>query len=458
MAGFVEVGLSLACVLLVVSLVGPAVAPPLAPILGITVDVTPLIFYFFIFATIYNSILLVTIGIQDRKKSLEHEAKDHVFTVMIPCRNEESVIERTVNSLMKIDYPKDKFEVLVINDGSSDGTGVVAHKLRSQYSNLKVLDIDKEESGQGKSAALNRGFDYLTETSQFREEPNWIIGVLDSDGLADEKILSKTSFRFNDSKVGAVQVLVRISNSKTSVLTMLQDIEFVTFAKITQSSRAIFNGAVALGGNGQFIRAQALKEVPISKGQYWRNGALTEDLDLGTRVLLAGWQNSFLSSTAVYQQGVTSLGSLYKQRTRWSWGALQCFFYYVPTLRVAKHKIGLVKKLDLMYYLSATLLPPVILLVWLLSILALTGLVGIYSPFPTYFLIANSISFFPLIGYGLWTVRSEYKARLMVPLLVLTNAYSYHWVICTFAAMTRIVARKKPHWAVTEKAKTPPIS
>lgn len=132
-------------------------------------------------------------------------------------------------------------------------------------------------------------------------------------------------------------------------------------------------------------------------------------------------------------------------------GALQCFLKYVPTFEVLKHKISLTKKLDLIYYLSATLLPPIILLVWALSIAALLGLFRVYTPFPTYFLIANSISFFPVIGYGLWTVRGEYKARYMIPLLFLTNAYTYHWILCTVVAMTRVIRREKPHWAVTQK-------
>jgi 1,2-diacylglycerol 3-beta-glucosyltransferase len=454
MAGFVEVGLSIACGLLLVSLIGPVVAPQLQPILGITVDVTPLVFYFFIFATIYNSVLLTTIALRDRKKSLEKEAQDHVFTFMIPCRNEEPVIEKTVKALMDVNYPTDMFEALVINDYSTDQTSVLAEKMIKQYPNLRILHISQKESGRGKSAVLNKGFTYLQRISKFKDNPNWIIGVCDADGIPDEDILKKASHCFNDLKIGAVQVLVRISNSKSSILTMLQDIEFVTFAKVTQSSRAIFKGAVALGGNGQFIRAQTLKEVALAEEEYWRNEALTEDLDLGTRVLLKGWENSFLSSTAIHQQGVSTLGALYKQRTRWSWGSLQCFLNYVPNLKVLKHKIGVTKKLDLIYYLSATLLPPMVLLVWILSILALTGLIGVYSPFPTYFLIANSISFFPLIGYGLWTVRNEYKPRMMIPLLLLTNAYSYHWVLCTVAAMGRILRRKKPQWAKTEKLET----
>jgi 1,2-diacylglycerol 3-beta-glucosyltransferase len=246
-------------------------------------------------------------------------------------------------------------------------------------------------------------------------------------------------------------VLVRIKNAKESILPKLQDIEFVTFAKITQSARTVFSGAVALGGNGQFIRAATLESIKLSETEYWRTEALTEDLDLGTRVLLSGSENSFLSSTAVFQHGVTTFSALYKQRTRWSWGAIQCFLRYVPTMEVLKHKISLTKKLDLIYYLSATLLPPVVLVVWALSIFALIGLFNVTTPFPSYFLIANSISFFPLIGYGLWTIRKDYRVSQMVPLLILTNAYTYHWVVCTFVAITRVIRRKKPQWAVTQK-------
>ena len=454
MAGFVVVGLALAIMLMIISLIGPIIGPQLQPILGITVDVTLLTLYFFIFATLYNAILLSTIALHDRNKhSFEGEVQEHLFSLMIPCRNEEAVITQTIRALMNVDYPGHKLEVLVVNDGSTDSTENIVRGLMQEFQNLKLLNIPIQDSGKGKSMALNKGFKHLLKVSPFRNSPDWIIGVFDSDGIADRKILKKASYRFKDPMVGAVQTLVRISNSKESILTMLQDIEFVTFAKVTQCARAIFKGAVALGGNGQFVRAHTLRSIALSPGEYWRNDALTEDLELGTRVLLNGWENSFLSTTAVYQYGVTTLSTLYKQRTRWSWGSLQCFFNYAANFKVLRSTMGPVKKLDLFYYLSAAMLPPMILLVWALSVFGLLGLFSIYNPFPAYFLIANSVSFFPLIGYGLWTVRHEYKARLIIPLLFLTNAYTYHWVICTIRAMVHMLKEDKPRWTVTKKAK-----
>ncbi len=458
MAGYVAVGLGLAILILCLSILGPVIAPTAHSLLGITVDTTALTLYFFIFATLYNSILLSTIVLYDRRlHSIEGVSSSHNFTVMVPCRNEQAVVERTVRTVLGLDYPRERFEVVVVNDGSTDSTGEIVRGLMSEFPNLSIIDVDQEESGRGKGAALNAGFETLLKTSRFCEfKEAWIIGVFDADGVPDSSILKKASSRFLNPRIGAVQCLVRIIDAKRSVLTTLQDIEFVTFAKVTQFARSVFGGAVALGGNGQFVRARTLEAIRLPNGEYWRNGALTEDLDLGTRVLLQGEENAFLSTVSVHQHGVTTLSALYKQRTRWSWGALQCFRTYALTLKPLRHPIPLVKKLDLMYYLSAAILPPLILVVWALSLLAVFGILIAYNPFPSYFMIANSISFFPLIGYGLWSVRKEYNMKFMIPILFLTNAYTYHWVVCTAAAMLRIARGEKPRWVVTKKAQQTP--
>jgi 1,2-diacylglycerol 3-beta-glucosyltransferase len=440
--------------ILIVSLAGPIVGSQVQPVFGITVDATVLTLFFFGFATIYNVILIFTLLIHDRSKAVEGEAEDHVFSLMIPCRNEEAVIAKTLNALHLVDYPAWKYQIMVINDGSVDNTRSIAEKFASQESNITVFNIPMEASGRGKSEALNKAFEHLRHTRPFGDNPNWVIGVLDSDGVVRQNILKTASYKLKDPRIGAVQSLVRINNYREGVLTQLQDIEFVTFAKITQSARSLFKGAVALGGNGQFIRSSILEEIALSPGQYWKQDALTEDLDLGTRVLMRGWENSFISTTAVYQSGVTTLASLYKQRTRWSWGALQCFFYYVVNPRVLKSRMALRRKLDLIYYLSATMLPPLILLVWALSIFGLLGLFNLYNPFPVHFMVVNSLSFLPILGYGLWSIRDDYDGRLMVPLIFLTAGYTYHWVICALRAMIHMLNRDKPHWVVTQKMKS----
>ncbi|MFX0199257.1 MAG: glycosyltransferase [Candidatus Hodarchaeota archaeon] len=452
MAGFVVVGLSLAFLVFSITLLAPLVPTPQVALFNFTFDTSLLTLYFFIFCTLYNSILITVIGIYDRTRAkAEKQSALHSFSIMIPARNEEEMISNTLNSILEMDYPSEKFDIIIIDDGSSDRTPQILKRYRRKFSNVSILRVPFAESGSGKSSALNRGYKYLLEHHPNVDKENWIIGVFDADGMPESSMLRKVSYQFTQKKVGAVQTLVRISNRNDSLLAKLQDIEFVTFAKVTQFVRNIFHGAVALGGNGQFVRAIALESIEIVPGQFWRKNALTEDLDLGTRLLLAGWENTFLATSAVQQQGVTDLGALYKQRTRWCWGTLQTFITYLLSLKVFKHKIGLVKKIDLAYYLSCQIIPPMVLATWLLSLLSMLGIIFVYNPFPAYFMIANSVSFLPLIGYGLWTTRREYPLKKLIPFLLITNAYTYHWIICTMRALLHVLKRDKPLWIKTAK-------
>ncbi len=453
MAGYVLVGISLALLVFFVTLLSPIILTSQLSLLGITIDTSVLTIYFFIFCTIYNLMLISVILVYDRLKfRKEEESEDHHFSIIVPCRNEMEVINETLSNIIALDYPRDKFEVLVVNDGSTDNTGEIAHKFAKKYSNVNILEVPQEEAGRGKSTALNRAFKYLLELYPTRKKEDWIIGVFDADGKPEKNMLKKTSYQFKDSKVGASQALVRISNRHDSLLARLQDIEFVTFAKVTQFVRNIFRGAVALGGNGQFVRATALESITISPNEYWRRDALTEDLDLGTRLLLKGWNSHFIMSTTVNQQGVHTLKALYKQRTRWAWGALQAFRRYVISFQVLRFGKGTLRRIDLAYYLSCPVVPLAILLCWVISVLSLSGMISTTNPFPAYFMIANAISFFPLMGFGLWTSRKEYPLRHMVPLLFAANAYTYHWIVASIRAIIHTISGDKPYWNRTQRS------
>ena len=453
MAGFVIVGLSLSLLVFFATLLSPLLITSAKPLLNITLDASALTIYFFVFCTIYNSTLISVIAVYDRLRlRKEEESENHHFSIIVPCRNEESVIMKTLSSIVALDYSKDKFDVLVVNDGSTDRTGEVAHGFASGFPNLKVLDVPQEQAGRGKSAALNRAFQYLLQLHPKRKKEDWIIGVFDADGTPEKNMLGKMSYQFRDKKVGAAQAMVRIGNRRDSLLARLQDVEFVTFAKVTQFVRNIFKGAVALGGNGQFVRATALESVALSSGEYWRTDALTEDLDLGTRLLLKGWDSQFILTSSVYQQGVHTLEALYRQRTRWAWGSLQAFIRYVLSLQVLRGGAGALKKLDLAYYLSCPITPLAILICWIISALALLGIVSVTNPFPAYFMIANAVSFFPLMGFGLWTSRQEYPLKRMIPLLFTANAYTYHWIVTSIRAIVHVIRKDKPYWTRTPRA------
>jgi cellulose synthase/poly-beta-1,6-N-acetylglucosamine synthase-like glycosyltransferase len=126
---------------------------------------------------------------------------------------------------------------------------------------------------------------------------------------------------FEDPQVGGVQALVRIYN-RTGFLTQMQDVEFSVYGSVYQAGRN-HAGTAGMGGNGQFNRLSALDAIAHGDGP-WRN-RLTEDQDLGLRLLAAGWKSHQEMRAVVEQQGVPRLRPLLRQRTRWAQGNLQAF-------------------------------------------------------------------------------------------------------------------------------------
>jgi 1,2-diacylglycerol 3-beta-glucosyltransferase len=464
LAAFVMIGLALSLILFFLTLLGPILVTHAATAFNVTIDTTWLTLFFFVFCTLYNVTMLSVVVVHDRRRlKQEKEATDHRFSIMIPAKNEVLVIERTLRAILKLDYPRDKFEVLMLDDGSSDGTVDVTKGLQKEFDNLEILSIPAEQSGKGKGHVLNVGYNHLLEKEHHGAAMEWVVGVFDADGVPDADMLKKASYQFRNPKIGALQSLVRMSNRRDFFLAMLQDVEFSTFARVSQFVRSIFKGAVALGGNGQFIRTMALESITLKTGEWWKSDALTEDLDIGTRLLLKGWDNEFLVTTCVAQQAVDSWGALFKQRTRWAWGTFQALETFVLSGSIFKSKVDLIKKVDLAYYLSFIVIPPVMLFCWIISLLGLGAVLSTYNPFPAYFMIANGISFFPLIAYGLVKTYEEDRSKdrrqsilyhpilTFLPLTIITTAYTYHWVPCTIRAIAHVLKRDKPIWVKTQR-------
>lgn len=418
---------------------------------GLVIDTTALTIYFIVTCTFYNIFLLVVIA---RGHSKKGEDYGHYFSILIPARNEGKIIGTTLERVLNLNYPPELFEVVVINDGSTDETERVVRNLQHEHPGLKLINVQPLNGGRGKSSALNAGFaDFLLTWRGIEIKPRnrWIIGVFDSDADPKSDILKKVSFQFNDSAVGGVQTLVRIKNAKVSFLAKLQDIEFLAFARVIQFARTNFAGSVALGGNGQFVRASALDTVALEyQEQYWNNVSLTEDLDLGVRLLTNQWKNVYIDNTDVSQEGTETLLTMFRQRERWAWGTLQTLNNFVLKPSFWRTKMSLRTKLDISVYLVHVLLPIFIFICWAWSGLSLLGIIGVTNFFPMAFTLTNGFSFLPLFGYGLWKERKEYPVWQIVPLVFIAAAYTYHWIPCVTSAIVKYFS-SKPKWVKTPR-------
>ncbi|MBE6481018.1 MAG: glycosyltransferase [Actinomyces ruminicola] len=236
------------------------------------------------------------------------------IVVLMPCLNEAAVIGPSVARLLE--EPNPALHVLVIDDGSDDTTSEIVSAIADPR--VALLRRDPPNARQGKGEALNHAVEIIRERYRDIDPEYVIVGVVDADGHLDPTAWDVVRGAFRDHTVGAVQLGVRISNRRASLLARMQDIEFVTFTSIFQQGRRRMR-SVGMGGNAQFVRLAALNALGRSP---WTR-SLTEDFDLGIRLNGTGWTNEFRGDAAVHQEGVTSLRRLIRQRTRWFQGNLQ---------------------------------------------------------------------------------------------------------------------------------------
>ncbi|MGK2933478.1 MAG: glycosyltransferase family 2 protein [Solirubrobacterales bacterium] len=278
---------------------------------------------------------------------------------MVPALNEEVTISDSIGRLEQIELRSKK--IVVIDDGSDDGTAAILEDLESP--DLAVITRSAPEARQGKAAALNYAYARIRE--EFSPDPErTIICVVDADGRISPDSPGFVAGHFTDPMVGGVQTLVRIYN-RGRLLTWFQDIEFSIYGRLFQAGRNRW-GTAGMGGNGQYNRLAALESIDTAADEDddvsvrslgpWRD-RLTEDQDLGLRLIVAGWYSRQENRARVDQQGLPGLTRLFKQRTRWSQGNLQAMQLIGP---ISKSDIYLPARIEQVVYLMMPVLQGVV--------------------------------------------------------------------------------------------------
>jgi 1,2-diacylglycerol 3-beta-glucosyltransferase len=379
---------------------------------------------------------------------------DLFFVFLLPCLNEEKVILNSLQRLLSM--PRGNFAVLVIDDDSDDHTvGIVSSVLGER---AWLLQRTAPNARQGKGEALNAAIGHLTGSGLLadRDPDRVIVVVVDADGRLDPHAVAEVTPYFADPLVGAVQIGVRINNRTASRLARMQDMEFVIYTEVFQRGRRHL-GSVGLGGNGQFMRLSALRE--LGPGPWTRS--LTEDLDLGIRLLAAGWRNEYCSAAAVHQQGVVELRRLIRQRSRWFQGHLQAWKLIPAVLRSAPRRA----RADLLYHLSS---PAILLIASLLSasfLLAVANDVIIAahgrSPFGWWLASTYALTFGPALVFS--SVYWTRERRSGVPLMKVAGfahlyvCYSLMWYVAGWWAVGRTL-RGRTSWAKTDRVTEAPAA
>lgn len=372
---------------------------------------------------IINHIVLSVAALRMRHRGLPPAApEDFLWVFFVPALDEEVTIADSVSRLAATDAPHKL--IMVIDDGSEDATANILATL--DVPDLQVLSRKAPDARIGKAAALNAAWRHLHGLLATPRYSRWrpeqvIVVVVDADGRLSANAPAEFSRHFANPQMGGVQSLVRIYNRR-SWLTWAQDLEFSAFGRLFQQGRAWW-GTANMGGNGQANRLAALDDVATENGP-WRN-KLTEDQDIGVRLLHKGWLGSQDLVATVDQQGVNSLRRLWRQRTRWAQGGWEA-----TALAGTAHRIQAPwwARIDALIYLFAPLVQLVILASFLSAIiLAVTLELPLWARTWPLILFFVSLSFLPgfigLVARGETLVEKLFAVILVIPYTL------YAWII-----------------------------
>jgi len=246
------------------------------------------------------------------------EVFEEPVSIVVPAYNEAVGIERAVRSLVTSDYPE--FEVIVVDDGSTDGTAELVEALG--LSNVLVL----RQPNRGKPAALNRGI-------QAARHP--VVVMVDADTVFEPGTLRNLVQPFASPEIGGVSGNTKVGNRR-SLLGRWQHIEYVMGFNL---DRRLYDTLQCMptvpGAIGAFRRQTLLDVGGVS------SATLAEDTDLTLAVGRAGWRVVYVEDARAWTEAPSSLRALWRQRYRWSYGTLQAVWKHRAAMwRRGESRIG----------------------------------------------------------------------------------------------------------------------
>ena len=225
-------------------------------------------------------------------------------TILVPAYNEEAVIQGAIRSLLELDYPS--YDILVIDDGSTDETYARAAELEGYYGRATVRVVSK--SNGGKASALNTGIG-LARTP--------FVLCMDGDSRLAPGTLKYAMPHFRDPRVGAVAGNVKVVNRR-NLWTILQALEYIEGLNMARRAQGFLRAVNIVPGPIGIFRRDTLRRV----GGY-DTDTYAEDADLTLKLLTAGWHIVYEDRAIAYTEAPEYLYQLLKQRYRWTRGILQ---------------------------------------------------------------------------------------------------------------------------------------
>ncbi len=272
-----------------------------------------IIFYVFSFIAIYIQIFFLVTFLDKRKTIKWSPLKLDLnyyptVTIAVPIYNEEKTIIKTVQSLLSLDYPKDKLKIFLVDDGSKDNSWNTVQIFKD---NPSIILLQKENGG--KHTAINLALE-KTDSEFF--------ACLDSDSFVHNQALKRILKYFeNDPKTMAVVPSILIYNPR-SIIQVIQKVEY-DMAIYTKKTLGMMGGMQTTPGPLSTFRRKVFEEL----GPY-RKAHNTEDQEMALRMQEHGYKIDYCPDAYVYTNAPHSVAKLYRQRVRWIYGFIKNMIDY----------------------------------------------------------------------------------------------------------------------------------
>lgn len=400
--------------------------------------------YIMLFLSLYFEVfLLITFFEQPTKRPRAKHKVQHAYTphvaVIVPCFNEETTVGGTLDSLLALDYPQSKLEIIAVNDGSQDSTLEV---LRSYEHHPQITIIDKENGG--KHSAMNAAL--LQTKAEF-------VGCLDADSFVEKDALLHLISHFEDTEVAAVTPSIKVHNAR-GVIQAVQKAEY-GLAIFVRNVFAQLDSLFITPGPFSFFRKSVIDEVGP-----WRHAHSTEDLEMCMRLQQHHKKVTNEPLAVVHTTAPRTLYQLFKQRVRWTYGFIKnavdyAFMFFNPrygTLGLVVLPISVISLISAIVLFSALIWNT---LVFIAQEIVRFQTVGISPSVPTFDLffvntsailtvtLALMVLTLVLIGIGKRLAKDSFISIDMPVYLALYGFITPLWLT---AALYKAVANTGVRW------------
>ncbi|EMS71675.1 glycosyltransferase [Ruminiclostridium cellobioparum] len=367
-----------------------------------------------------------------------------MVSIMVPAHNESIVIRKTVQALLALDYPKDKYEIIVINDNSSDDSAEVLKKIQEKNPDRKliVINTDNVSGGKGKSNALNIGFSVSSGS---------VIAIYDADNTPEPNALTLlVENLMSDDKLGAVIGKFRTRNRNASLMTRFVNIETLAYQCMNQAGRWFFFKLCTIPGTNFVIRRSIIERIGG-----WDTKALSEDTEISFRIYRMGYKIKLMPLSVTWEQEPQLLRIWLKQRTRWAKGNIYVLkenFKYV-----FDRKAGAMR-LDVLYYgLVYILMLSSLVCSDLIFILSVLGFAHVtLGGFSSVLWLMAILVFVLNVLITLAVEKNEFNMESALLILLMLFTYSKLWVAVVLNALIQsandAIFKREIKWYKTERS------